>query len=269
LTSVVVAPGERIWRIFLDGRIKQEYAALPAPPQGRIFPDTHWSLVLVAAHDGQPEAQNALASLFRSYWYPLFAHLRGRGHSQHDAEELLQSFFVHLFENQTLTRADRVKGSFRGFLIGCLKYFLADQLERAGAYKRGGHTKIISIDAQAAESRLLEDTSADPASDVERAFDRRWARLIMERALAELEMLYTARPDVYPALKGFLTLTDESRYQDVAAALNVSPSVVKTTVHRMRKQFREFLRREVAMTVSAPHEIDDELRHLVQVLAGD
>jgi DNA-directed RNA polymerase specialized sigma24 family protein len=224
---------------------------------------------LVAARDGAPEAHNALASLFRAYWYPLFAYLRGHDRSPHDAEDLLQAFFVHLVENQTLGRADRMQGAFRGFLIGCLKYFLANQQEYATAYKRGGRAKIVSIDAQAGESRLLEDSSADPVADVERIFDRRWARLIMERALNELESLYAARPEVYRALKGFLTLTDEARYSAVAAALDVSLSVVKTTVHRMRKQFRELLRREVAMTVSAPHEVDDELRYLIRVLAGE
>jgi RNA polymerase sigma-70 factor (ECF subfamily) len=219
--------------------------------------------VLVAARDGEPEAQNALASLFSAYWYPLFAYLRARGRSQQEAEDLLQAFFVHLFEQQTLSRADRLKGPFRGFLIGCLKFFLADERDRAIAQKRGGGARIVSIDAEAAESRLLEDTNADPVGDVERDFDRRWARLIMERALGELESQYAARPDVYRALKG------ESRYQDVAASIGVSDAMVKTTVHRMRKQFREALRREVAMTVSEPHEVDAELRYLVQVLAAD
>ena len=46
-------------------------------------------------------------------------------------------------------------------------------------------------------------------------------------------------------------------------------AVIKTTVHRMRRQFRDILRREVAVTVSAPHEIDDELRHLIHVLATE
>ena len=237
--------------------------------RSRVFPDTHWSLVLVAARDGEPEAQGALASLFRSYWYPLFAYLRGRGHAVPEAEDLLQAFFVHLFERQTLARADRLKGSFRGFMIGCLKLFLLDEAQRAAADKRGGRTMLVPIDTAAAESRMLTDSSADPAGDVERAFDRRWARLVMEHALRDLQALYQARPEVYEALRGFLTLTDETRYTDVAASLGVTEAVVKTTVHRMRKQFRDLLRRGVAMTVSAPHEVDDELRYLIQVLAGD
>jgi DNA-directed RNA polymerase specialized sigma24 family protein len=239
------------------------------PPRSSAFPDTHWSLVVVAARDGRPEATNALALLFRAYWYPLFAHLRGKGYMRDEAEDLLQAFFIHMFEKQTLGRADRVKGSFRGFLIGCLRYFVANQQELLASQKRGGHVRLVSIDADEAERRMLEDTSSDPAADVERAFDRRWAQLIMERALAEVEALYAQRPEVFAALKGFLTATDDTRYATIAAQLNVSQAVIKTTVHRLRRQFRDILRREVAVTVSAPHEIDDEVRHLIQVLAAE
>jgi RNA polymerase sigma factor (sigma-70 family) len=233
------------------------------------FPDTHWSLVLAAAGDGKPEATSALALLFRAYWYPLFAYLRARGYARHEAEDLLQAFFLHMFEKQTLGRADRLKGSFRGFLIGALRYFLANQRELTAAQKRGGQVRIVSIDTEEAERRMLEDAHSDPAGDAERAFDRRWARLIMERALAELESLYDERPEIFASLKGFLTASDETRYAVVAAQLDVSQSLVKTTVHRMRRQLRDILRREVAVTVSAPHEIDDEVRHLVQVLASE
>jgi DNA-directed RNA polymerase specialized sigma24 family protein len=223
---------------------------------------------MVAARDGAPAAQDALAVLFRAYWYPLFAHLRARGHAPHEAEDLLQAFFLHVMEKRSLGRADRLKGSFRGFLLGCLKFFLANQRELAAAHKRGGGIRIVSFDSDDAEARLVADQPACGA-DVEREFDRRWARLIMERALGELQSLHAERPAVFAALKGFLTGADETRYASVAADLGVSVPFVKTTVHRMRTTFREILRREIAITVSAPHEIEDELRHLIHVLAGE
>jgi RNA polymerase sigma-70 factor (ECF subfamily) len=37
-------------------------------------------------------------------------------------------------------------------------------------------------------------------------------------------------------------------------------------VHRLRKRFRELFREEVAGTVAAPEEIDDEMRALVAAL---
>lgn len=150
-----------------------------------------------------------------------------------------------------------------------MRYFLANQRELATAQKRGGHVRIMLFDTEEAEQRMLADEQADPAGDAERAFDMRWARLIMERALEELESLYAERPEIFASLKGFLTGSDETRYAVVAAQLGISQSLVKTTVHRMRRQLRDILRREVAVTVSAPHEVDDEIRHLVQVLASE
>lgn len=236
---------------------------------GQAFPDTRWSVVLLAARDGQPAAQDALTQLFRDYWYPLFGHLRASGCSREAAEDLLQAFFVHVLEKQALVRADRLKGSFRGFLLGCLKYFLANQRELAAAQKRGGHVRTVSFDAEEADARWFADGGADPSADVERSFDRRWAQIIMERSLAQLREAHAGRPEVFAALKGYLTASDETRYAETAAGLGVTLAFVKTTVHRMRSQLRENLRREVALTVSAPHEIDDELRHLIHVLASD
>ncbi len=233
---------------------------------GRAFPDTRWSIVLAAAQEGEPAANDALALLFRAYWFPLFAHLRARGHSRPEAEDLLQAFFIHLFEKQAFARADRLRGSFRGFLLGCLKYFLANQRELVVAQKRGGNIRMVSFDYDDAEVRLLADQPATTADD---EFDRRWARLVMERALAQLEAAHADNPRLFAALKGFLTGTDETRYATVAAQLNVSLAVVKTSVHRMRAEFRDILRREIAATVSAPHEIDEELRHLIHVVTSE
>jgi DNA-directed RNA polymerase specialized sigma24 family protein len=235
---------------------------------GRVFPETRWSIVMAAAHEGESGAHDALALLFRAYWYPLFAHLRAHGHTREEAEDLLQGFFMHLCEKRTFGRADRLKGSFRGFLLGCLKYFLANQREFASARKRGGDARMVSFDVDDAEVRVLADQGCGFA-DAEHEFDRRWARLIMERALEQLQLAHATRLDVFAALKGFLTGADETRYAIVANQLNVTVSFVKTSVHRMRAEFRDLLRREIAATVSAPHEIDEELRHLIHVLTGD
>jgi RNA polymerase sigma-70 factor (ECF subfamily) len=235
---------------------------------GRAFPDTHWSVVMLAADGGEPEARGALELLFRSYWYPLFACLRSQGHAKAEAEDHLQGFFVHLVERRTLGRADRLKGSFRGFLLGCLRFYLANQRELAVAQKRGGKAQTISLDFDAAEAQLQHE-GMGPAEHVEMDFDRRWARLLLERALETLQARYVERPLVFAALKDFLTKTGEARYSEIAALLGTSEGTVKVTVHRMRAQFRELLRAEIAATVSAPHEIEAELRHLANVLVSE
>jgi RNA polymerase sigma-70 factor (ECF subfamily) len=47
----------------------------------------------------------------------------------------------------------------------------------------------------------------------------------------------------------------------------MSESAVKVAVHRLRERYRERLKTEVAHTVACPGDVDDELRHLVRVLA--
>ncbi len=221
---------------------------------------------MLAGQSDAAKTREALETLFRAYWYPLFAHLRSRGVSRPEAEDLLQGFFVHLVERQTLARADRLKGAFRSFLLGCLRNFLANHREQAAATKRGGGVAFIPLDFDAAES-ALQQHGPDPAADTERDFDRRWAWMLMQRALAQLEADYRSRPEVYARLKGFLTNPEDGSRAQVAQALGMSDGAIKVAIHRLRGRFRELLRAEIARTVSAPHEIDDELRHLLQVLA--
>lgn len=42
---------------------------------------------------------------------------------------------------------------------------------------------------------------------------------------------------------------------------------MKRVLHRLRARYRDLLRRQIARTVAAPHEIDDEIRHLCAAAA--
>jgi RNA polymerase sigma-70 factor (ECF subfamily) len=114
---------------------------------------------------------------------------------------------------------------------------------------------------------VLQQPGPDPAADTERDFDRRWAWMLMQRALSQLESDYRTRPEVYARLKVFLTNPDDGSRAQIASKLGMSDGAIKVAIHRLRARFRELLRAEIARTVSAPHEIDDELRHLLRVLA--
>ena len=69
-------------------------------PQPRVFATTHWSVVLAATDAHTPEAFAALETLCRAYWYPLYAHIRRRGYSEEEAQDLTQEFFKRLLERQ-------------------------------------------------------------------------------------------------------------------------------------------------------------------------
>jgi RNA polymerase sigma-70 factor (ECF subfamily) len=42
---------------------------------------------------------------------------------------------------------------------------------------------------------------------------------------------------------------------------------VKASVHRLRQRFGRLLREEIAQTVASPSEVDDEVKHLLGVIA--
>ena len=79
----------------------------------QVFPSTHWSIVLAATDGASEHARDSLEKLCRTYWYPIYALVRHRGHSPHDSEDLVQGFFAHVLEKEVLNHVNREKGRFR------------------------------------------------------------------------------------------------------------------------------------------------------------
>ena len=59
------------------------------------------------------KARRTLAELFQTYWYPLYAYVRRRGYAEHEAEDLVQAFCVHLQEKHALAKANPSSSKFR------------------------------------------------------------------------------------------------------------------------------------------------------------
>jgi DNA-directed RNA polymerase specialized sigma24 family protein len=103
------------------------------------FTTTHWSVVLTAQGES-PAAQEALERLCRIYWRPIYSFVRRQGFGREEAEDITQGLFAQLLERKRLSAVRKEKGRLRSFLLGALKYFLADEQRRAMAIKRGkGH----------------------------------------------------------------------------------------------------------------------------------
>jgi DNA-directed RNA polymerase specialized sigma24 family protein len=238
-----------------------EGSKLPVDPI--VFPTTRWSRVR-AAGESVAEGRDAFAELCRDYWPPLFAYLRRRGFSESDAEDLTQGFFLHLLEHHTTRRAEAERGKFRSFLLGALKNYLANEVERAGRQKRGGDCEILSLDDP-------RRGFAEPVceSDANRVYEESWAQEVIHRALMRLREKFAGenRAELFNALAGFLDVAGNGPALDEAAdALHLSAGALRTAVSRLRKQFGEQLRLEISRTVTAPHEIEEEFRHLRTVL---
>jgi DNA-directed RNA polymerase specialized sigma24 family protein len=235
---------------------------------GAKFATTHWSMVAQSALTNVPEAENALAKLCETYWPPIYSFIRRRGYSPADAQDLTQSFFAFFLRTKAYARTDRLHGKFRSFLLASVKNFLADNRDRDQAIKRGGNYQFVFLDQETAE--VFYDPASASDSSAEHLFELRWAKTLTGGALNTLrkELQAEGKLQLFEQLKNFLTGGSVlPSYDDAAARAGLPRATVKTHVHRLRQRYREIVRIEIARTVSAPHEIDEELRYLCNVLA--
>lgn len=226
-------------------------------------------MLLAACGPQTPEAGEALEKLCRAYWYPLYAYVRRRGFNEHDAQDLTQGFFAHLFEHQSLQRVSRDKGRFRSFLLASLNYFIADQRDRACAQKRGGGHENLSLDTREAEERYRLEPSDDRSP--EKIFEHRWAMTLLDQVLARLAHEFTdaGKEGLFARLQPFLVEgVGAGTYATVAGEVGISEEAFKKAVQRLRQRYHQLFREEISQTVATPAEVEDELRYLCRVLGS-
>ena len=231
------------------------------------FTTTHWSVVIQAGQADSPQAAASLEQLCRRYWFPLYAAVRRKGYAREEAEDLVQSFFARLLEKNYVAQADRERGKFRTFLLAALEHFLANEWNRQQALRRGGRQTFVALDAQNAEARYTRERFHELSP--EKLFDRRWAAVLLEQAHQALGHEYVAagKGALFAALQPCLTgESPPDGYRKLAAQLDLSEGAVRMAVHRLRRAFGEQLRNEVAMTVSQPAQVEEEMQHLFAIL---
>ena len=232
------------------------------------FATTHWSVVLAAKDDKKPEVTAALEKLCQVYWYPLYAYVRRQGNSPQDAEDLTQGFFARLLEKHYLDDVDRKRGKFRSFLLASIKHFMADEHDRATAQKRGGGRLLISLDVEDSEKRYR----LEPAHDLtpEKLFERRWALSLLSAVFERLQKDYAeaGKGKLFEVIQRFLAPdSNEADYASAAGQLQMKEDALRMAVHRLRQRYGNLFREEVANTVSDESEIEDEMRHLRNILS--
>jgi RNA polymerase sigma-70 factor (ECF subfamily) len=238
-----------------------------APSNRPGFATTHWSVVLAAGRSSCPHQKQALDTLCQGYWSPLYAYLRRRGDDTHQAEDYAQAFFAHLLEKHDLHTADPKYGKFRSFLLLRLKHFLSDERDRAGAKKRGGGQKILSLGFQNAEDQYALEPADRLSPEV--LFEKSWAFTVLERTMdrLEAEMANKNKQKLFDHLKVYLTTEkDVIPYQNMATGLKMTEGAVRVAAHRLRRQYRKLLRDEIAQTVAAKDQIDEEMGYLFAAL---
>jgi RNA polymerase sigma-70 factor (ECF subfamily) len=237
-----------------------------ADPGGGIFATTRWSVVL-AAQGRSPEADAALETLCQTYWVPLYAFIRREGYEMEEAKDLTQDFFARWLERRDFDAARREKGRLRSYLLVSLKHFLTNERNRTRAAKRGHGRRPISLDEIIEQQRFaLEPVETLTADQI---YERQWSTTVLDHVLMLLEADYrdSGRGALFDQLKGLLT--DEPGHPsqtEIGGKLGMTANAVKQAFHRLRLQFRETLREEIANTVATEDEVEDELRHLIAVL---
>lgn len=238
-------------------------------PCGDYFVTTRWTVVLSAGRKSSPQSDRALGELCQTYWYPLYAYVRHRGHSKEDAEDLTQAFFARFLEKNYLEGLSAERGKFRAFLLASLKHFLANEWDKSQTQKRGGGALHFSLDWQSADERYHLDPP-DPTSP-DRLYDRDWALALLERVIARLreECAADGKFELFEQAKDCLMVGEAAiPYAQAAEKLQLSEGAVRVAVHRLRKRYRELLRDEIAQTLSDPAQVKEELRSLQAALAG-
>jgi RNA polymerase sigma-70 factor (ECF subfamily) len=209
-----------------------------------------------------------LDRLCRTYWYPLYGYARRRGHPVHDAQDLTQAFFARLLERQWVGDANRERGRFRTFLLTAMNRFMADEWDKLRAKKRGGGMDHVPLQLDEAETRY----GCEPADNhtPEQYFEVHWALTLLDTVVQRLRAEYerAGKGTLFAALNPTLIGGRESQpYAELAAQLGLSEGAVKVAVHRLRKRYRQLLQEEIAQTVAEGTDPEEELRHLIAVVA--
>jgi RNA polymerase sigma factor (sigma-70 family) len=233
--------------------------------EGNTFKTTRWTMVRDAPHDPA-----ALESFLSQYWSPVYAYLRRSGRRPDEAADHTQSFFAAILEKpRLLTAADPARGRFRTYLLSAVQRFLIDE-HRRECGRNGQAPRQFSIDREALST--IEPSHAD---DPARAFDREWARTVLDQAIRRLEAScvkdnMTAQWSVFeqrvlrPASHG----AAPAPIEDLMAELHVgSAQEVYSMLQTMKRRFHRALVAVVAQTVRNPDEAEQELADLLRVLA--
>lgn len=225
---------------------------------------TRWTAVVKIRQqdDDQESARQALADLCQNYWYPLYAFARRLGRSPEDSQDLTQGFFSHVLEHNLFAAAKPELGKLRTFLLTTFRRYIGDVQERDSAQKRGGGGDLLSLDVIAGEEKYAWEL-ADAATP-ESLFERSWAVSVIKMAVTQLGTVEedAGRGTEFKAVEPFLSPDGPTEdYAAVAARLGMGEPAVRQIVSRLRKKFRDHLRKTIADTLADAddQQVDEEI----------
>lgn len=232
------------------------------------FPTTRLSAVVGARSDDAQVRDRSFGEIVEAYWRPVYKYIRVRW--RRDAEEsrdLTQEFFARCLEKDFLSGYDPGRARFRTFLRACLDGFLANAARDAAREKRGGGTRVLSLEFELAEGELSR--TGLPAPDtVEGYFDAEWVRGLFTLAVAALKEDCERRGRGVPFR--LFTRYDLERepsekltYQDLAKETGLTVTQVTNGLALARREFRRLLLERLRAITATDEEYRREARFLL------
>jgi DNA-directed RNA polymerase specialized sigma24 family protein len=229
------------------------------------LPQTEWTLIARLQHGDEQEARRALNDLCAQYHYPLYCYLRRRGHSHHDAQDILHEFLAKMLRNQAFANANAERGRLRCMLLVSLQRFTASW-HRAQSHRdlEISSEDLPSLETAAQRYQAEQFTEQDTP---DRVFDRKWTLELLSASLRRLGEDYERRGkgELFQILCPALIHGGSLRGEDpetLAARANLSPGALRVAFSRLLVDYREALRLEILETVSDPEAAKEEYHAL-------
>lgn len=229
------------------------------------FPTTRRSVVMSLASGDADERARAFDTLVALYWKPLYKYARmAWGRPREDCEDLTQSFFSRMLENDALTAYDPVRASFRTFLRLLFDRFSANEAKADRRIKRGGDQ--LRVDFESAETELERDQGA--AETPEALFQREWVRSVFAHAVERLqkECIADGRAIHFGLFEAYDLVDDRTvSYRDLARRFGLSETTVTNYLAATRRQFRQIVLDTLREATASEQEFRAEARSLLGV----
>jgi DNA-directed RNA polymerase specialized sigma24 family protein len=204
----------------------------------------------------------------QAYWKPIYKYLRIKWNlSSEDAQDATQGFLTLAFEKRYFEAYDPSKGRFRTFARVCVDRFVAKERKAALAIKRGGSTRLVSLDFESAEGELRQIDVPDP-KDLDELFRREFVRELFAISLntvrdelhaegKELQFRVFERYDLEPA--------EHVTYATVAGEFEIPPTQVTNYLAAVRRRFRTCLLRTLQAASPTESDYQTDARELLGV----
>lgn len=232
-------------------------------PSRSVFPDTLWTLVLVAGGRGQGQRDErsaaALAELAARYRFAVHRWFLGAGVATDQAEDLAHDFLAELLRGRILEGFERTQTRFRGFLTVCLRNYVRDRKRSQSAQKRGGGATMLELHPELADGNW-------PAASAR--LDESFALRTHERAREALFAAWSNRGQQqrFDVLYPFVFRSPvNGEYEAAAQRLGLKIGALKKAVFDLREAYYDALRAEIAQT-TRPEELEEELRYIITLL---